>query len=271
MNDIAKSENKPATKKKTLQELINSPTMMEQIGRALPRHIKPDYMVRVMLTTLQKVPKLADCTQESLLSSLMTCSELGIAPDGRRAHLIPYGTTCQLIVDYKGLVELVRRSGEVADIHADVVCENDSFSFSFGSGSHLRHIPELGNRGKVIAAYSFCRLKDGSESFEVLSIDEIEKVRKGSKAGNTGPWRDHWNEMAKKTAFRRHSKWLPLSPEVADNLYRDDDTPASIQATVGGAPYDAEGKGAESLAGRLTGALKDADPAEELTFEQAAE
>jgi hypothetical protein len=32
-----------------------------------------------------------------------------------------------------------------------------------------------------------------------------------------------WAEMAKKTAFRRLSKWLPLSAEVRDVIDRDDD------------------------------------------------
>jgi len=34
---------------------------------------------------------------------------------------------------------------------------------------------------------------------------------------------NHFNEMAKKTVFRRHSKWLPLSPELREKIEKDDE------------------------------------------------
>ena len=159
----------------------------------------------------------------------MDCSSLGLEPDGRKVHLIPYGDKCQLIVDYKGLVDLARRSGEIADIHADVVCERDAFEYSFGTDSRLVHKPPLSNRGKPIAAYSFVRLKDGSSSYEVMNVEEIEAIRERSKAKDSGPWVTDWNEMAKKTVFRRHSKWLPVSAEFQEATERDFDVPIDIR------------------------------------------
>jgi len=67
------------------------------------------------------------------------------------------------------------------------------------------------------------RLKDGSEDFLVMSREEVDKVRSRSKAGNNGPWVTDFDEMGKKTAFRRHSKWLPLSTELREVIERDDD------------------------------------------------
>lgn len=254
-----------------IRTLINSPAMMEQIARALPKHITADRMIRVMLTTMSKVPKLADCTKESLLGALMDCSAMGIEPDGRKAHLIPYGKTCQLIIDYKGLVELARRSGQIDDIHADVVCENDEFSFCYGTGSHLKHSPKLAGRGNPVAAYSYVRLKDGSESFEVLNVEEVEKVRNASKAGKSGPWVDHWQEMAKKTAFRRHSKWLPLSVEFQEALERDQDVPDfERDVQTGTAPYK-QNKGAEALLERLSVPEEEPTPEEPETNDQPEE
>ncbi len=211
-----------------IRSLISSDIMKKQFALALPKHLTPDRFVRVVLTTINKTPKLATCTKESLLASLMDCSALGLEPDGRKAHLIPYGDKCTLIVDYKGLVDLARRSGDIADIHADTVCANDEFDYAFGSDSKLVHKPNLEDRGSVIAAYSFVRLKDGSSSFEVMNVQEIDAIRKRSKAAQAGPWVTDWNEMAKKTVFRRHSKWLPLSAEFQEAIDRDFDTPESI-------------------------------------------
>jgi recombination protein RecT len=129
-----------------------------------------------------------------------------------------------LIVDYKGYVELVRRSGDVSYIHADVVYDKDEWSYAFGTEAHLKHKPNLENRGtRKIAFYSYARLKDGTEDFVVLSPDEVEKVRKRSRAANNGPWVTDYDEMGKKTAFRRHSKWLPLSAEARDAIEKDEE------------------------------------------------
>jgi recombination protein RecT len=51
---------------------------------------------------------------------------------------------------------------------------------------------------------------------------DVESIRSRSKAGKSGPWVTDWNEMAKKTVFRRASKWVPLSPEVRDQIERED-------------------------------------------------
>lgn len=211
-------------------ETISS--MMErykaQFAKALPKHLTPDRFVRVALTIYNKTPKLANCTPASLFACLLDCAALGIEPDGRKAHLIPYGDKCTLIIDYKGLVDLARRSGAVSDIHADIVCKNDKFEYSFGSKGGLHHVPNLEDRGEMIAAYSYVKLRDGSESFEVMSLKEIEAIQKRSKAGNAGPWVTDKPEMAKKTVFRRHSKWLPFSSEFQDAVEKDYDTPTDI-------------------------------------------
>lgn len=220
-----------------IRSLMASDSVKKQIALALPRHMSPDRMSRVMLTAMTQNPKLLDCTKESLLQCLMTLSQIGLEPDKRNAHLIPFEdkkkgiTVCTLIVDYKGLVTLVRRSGEVSDIHADVICEGDEFEYSFGSGSKLTHKPALKDRGDAKGFYSYVRLKDGSESFEVLSLDEVLSVRDRSQGyqafekgfTKTNPWDSDFREMGKKTAFKRHSKWLPLSSEVIDAIDKDEE------------------------------------------------
>ena len=66
--------------------------------------------------------------------------------------------------------------------------------------------------------------KDGSHKTEVMSREEIDAIKAEAKSGNRpdGPWVKYYNEMAKKTVFRRCSKWLVLSPEVKENMERDD-------------------------------------------------
>jgi phage RecT family recombinase len=197
-----------------------------------------------------------ECTQSSLFQCLLTCAQFGLEPDGRRAHLIPFENRkkkiveCQLIIDYKGLSELVYRSGVVSYLHSDVVRRGDIFDFS--KGQLKDHVPHFLRKqddqmkppsaGLIYAVYSLARMKDGSEKCEVLALSEVLSIRDGSqgwrafKAGfaKSSPWDPNnavsEQEMMKKTAFRRLSKWLPISAEVRDLIEKDDD-PIDIVAT----------------------------------------
>jgi len=218
----------------TIRDQIESPKFREEIAKALPKHLTPDRFIRVAVSALTRTPKLKECEPVSLFGAMLTLSQLGIEPDGRRAHLIPFENRkrgvveCQLIIDYKGLAELAMRSGLLSYLHADVVRDADIFEENMGE--IIAHkIDRRKPRGEVYAAYAICKFKDGTAKAEVMSSDEIEAIRKRSKAGNSGPWITDWNEMAKKTVFRRLSKWLPLSPEFRDAVEADDEPAAPIE------------------------------------------
>jgi recombination protein RecT len=204
-----------------LKDLINSDTMREQFARALPKHLSPERFARIAITALTRTPKLADCTQASVMKCLLDLSAMGLEPDGRRAHLIPYKNECTLIIDYKGLVELIRRSGDVVSLRAETVCEKDEFSWVNGEVSHAINWRQ--GRGKVQAVYAESVMKSGERQTAVMTFDEVEAIRKRSKAGTSGPWITDWNEMAKKTVVRRLSKMLPISSEIMSAVEKDDE------------------------------------------------
>lgn len=226
---------KPASGLSRIKDLIEGPAFAEALKKALPAHMKPERFIRIALTAALKTPDLMECTQASLLQCLLQLSQYGLEPDGRRAHLIPFkknkknpdgswSTTleCQLIIDWKGVVELVMRSGLVSILHADIVCENDQFVYD--KGEIQQHVIDFRKpRGKVYAVYALCRMKDGTEKCDVMSVDEINAIKARSKSSGNGPWVTDWNEMAKKTVFKRCSKWLPLSSEIQGALNGDDD------------------------------------------------
>lgn len=217
------------TKTQELKALLTGDKMREQFAMALPKHLSPERFCRVAITALSRMPKLAECTQESFFRCLLDLSAFGLEPDGRRAHLIPYKDQCTLVIDWKGLAELAMRSGIIAKLHADIVCENDVFAYDMGE-IKTHSIDYRRPRGEMYAAYAMAVTKDGPVFVAVLNKEEIDAIMKrsqGYKAAvqyhKSHPWLTDYNEMAKKTAFRRLAKWLPLSAEFRDALDKDDD------------------------------------------------
>jgi phage RecT family recombinase len=167
------------------------------------------------MTSIQKTPKLMECTPQSLLACVMTCAQLGLEPDQflGQAYLVPFGNVCTLIPGYRGYIALARRSGELQTLSAQVVYSNDEFSLQYGVEDTLIHKPALNGRGEMIGAYCVFKYKDGGYSFDWMSKEDIDKIRKRSKAANDGPWVTDYDEMAKKTVIKRHAKLAPLSVE----------------------------------------------------------
>lgn len=240
---VATQQQKPAT----IKAWLHTTALRDAIAQALPRHMTVDRFVRVALTSMIKTPKLAECTQESMFNCLLSLSQLGLEPDGRRAYLIPFDvrkkqgnawvtthTDATLVIGYQGYAELVMRTGLVSKIHADVVCENDIFDAD--KGDILTHKIDYRNpRGEAYAAYAIIKFKDGSEKTEIMSKDQIFSVRDKSSGwqnfvkgySRQTPWNPEDSsserEMWKKTAFRRAVKWVPLSAEIRSAIQQEDD------------------------------------------------
>lgn len=200
----------------------------------LPNVCTPERFACVALTCIKKDAKLRDAIQtpkgrNSLADAFMKCAELGIEPDGRRAYLIPYKNDIQLIIDYKGIAELAMRSGFVANIHADKVCENDEFEYNIGTIEKHR-IDFKKPRGEAYAYYAIVTFKDGTKKTEVMSREEVDAIKERSSAWGAWlkwkkvcPWNTDYDEMAKKTVFKRLAKWIPQIPELQKAIDIDND------------------------------------------------
>ena len=227
MSQIQKHSEKIAS----VRELLSREGVKAQIAMVAPRHLTPDRITRIAMTSIQQTPKLLDCTPESLLGSVLTCTQLGLEPDGvsGRAYLIPYKDQCTLIVGYKGLMELARRSGEVQALEARVVHENDEFDYAYGDSPFIKHKPSLfTDPGKMIAAYAVATMKGGMRQIEVMSRKDIDGIRARSKAKSAGPWVTDYDEMAKKTVIRRLCKYLPSSAELSQAIALDEQAERGI-------------------------------------------
>jgi recombination protein RecT len=205
--------------------LLNDPMFKKQIALALPRHMTPDRMARIALTEVRKNPKLLQADKLSFAGAIMACAQLGLEPGNGLGHayLIPFWNSkakcfeVQMIPGYKGLIDLARRSGQIESISARIVREKDYFEFEYGDDERIRHKPFEGpedEAGRITHVYAIARLKGGGIQREVLTRQQIERIKDRKKADNP-VWDTDFDEMARKTAVRRICKYLPMSPELA--------------------------------------------------------
>ena len=194
------------------------------IAQVVPRHLTADRILKVTLSATARTPKLLECSQTSILQSVMQAAQLGLEPGGPLGHayLVPFknkgAMECTMIVGYKGLIDLARRSGQIDSIEARIVCERDKFKISYGLVQVLEHEPFMdGHPGKIVAVYAIARIKNSLPQVEMMTRDQVDAIMAMSKtAGNQdGPWAMHFDEMARKTVVRRICKYLPLSVELA--------------------------------------------------------
>lgn len=221
------------------------PSMLErlrpEIARAVPRHVNPDRMLRIALTTLRMNANLMKCTPASFLGAVMSASQLGLEIGGplAQAYLIPYKTECTLVISYRGMLNLARRSGMVTAIYAYDVREGDKFSYKLGLNPDIQHEPnDTPDREEkpLTHVYAVAKLKDGEPIFTVLTKAQVEKYRRRSRAASEGPWVTDTVAMSLKTAVRRLFTWIPQSTEMATAAAIDEAPERGISQLAAGDP-----------------------------------
>jgi recombination protein RecT len=197
--------------------------MAPQFKMALPSHVQPEKFQRVVLTALQQTPALLECDRSSLYGAAMRAAQDGLLPDGREGAIVTFSGKAQWMPMVAGIMKKVRNSGEISTWSVQVVKANDAFDYQLGDDEKIIHKPALRDRGETIGAYSIVTMKDGEKSREFMDVDQIKSIQMRSRSANAGPWKSDWDEMAKKTVVRRHSKRLPMSTDLDDLLRQDDD------------------------------------------------
>ena len=208
-----------------------------EIKKALPSVITPERFTRMVFTALSSTPKLQQCTPQSFLGAMMQAAQLGLEPNTPigQAYLIPYKNKgiqeCQFQLGYKGLIDLAYRSGEIKDIQAHEVYENDAFEYEFGLEPKLKHIPATHDRGEIIMYYAVFHMVNGGYGFEVMSKEDIiNHAKKTSQSYDSSysPWAKYFDEMAKKTVIKKCLKYAPIKTDFVRALSSDE----TIKSTI---------------------------------------
>ena len=193
-----------------------------------------DRFRRVVLQSLVRNPDLLNATPDSLASAAAEAAQLGLEPSGAvgGAHLVRFGRTATLMIDYRGLIELARRSDQIEDVFTGVVREKDAFEVRQGLRPDLVHEPDLQaaqgpspdtEDNRVTHFYAVALFRSGHRRFEVMSRAEVDAIRARSRAGNAGPWVTDYIAMGLKTVSRRLCKTLPLHAVAKEIIAADEE------------------------------------------------
>lgn len=194
-------------------------------GQVLGAVMKPERLIRTVMISLERTPKLMQCTRESIISGAMTFAVLGLEVDGvtGQGYLIPFNdrknnrSLAQAVIGYKGFNTLAARSG--ITITGGVVREGDEFDFDKGEG-WVKHKPRLGGEKdrRVIAAWAKGSSRYRPSIIEVLSLDELLAIKARSPGAKYGGSENPWNDpnigifaMYEKSVKRRLSRSMPLN------------------------------------------------------------
>ena len=251
--------------------------MQGEFGKALPAHIPAERFVRTTQTAIQFTRNIDRVTDtRSLIAEITKAAQDGLILDGREAALvIDSQGRAQYRPMMRGLLKLAYNSGAIKGITVEVVRKGDVFKHRpTNLGEPIVHeINHEGERGDPFVLYAIAEMKDGGIVAEVMQVSDVNRIRDRSdgwrayKAGKikSTPWHTDWSEMARKTVFRRLSKYLPSSTD-RDDFHRaveriDDDY--SFEADA-----DADGnvstqKPATKKRGGAAAALKNVTPVQE--------
>lgn len=196
-----------------------------QMAVALPKHMNADRMARLALTAFSTNRDLQECSPQSIAGSIMTAAQLGLEPGiNGQGYLIPYKGTCTFVPGWKGLVDLVARSGR-ATVWTGVVFPGDQFEYQLGDAPFCRHVPGDGDDGAPLFThvYAIGRVRDSTMAvIEVWTRAKITKhLKQYNKVGSKHYANSNENNFemyARKVALLQVLKYMPASIELANAI-----------------------------------------------------
>lgn len=159
----------------------------------------------------------------SLQNAIINVASIGISlnPANKHAYLVPRDGKICLDISYMGLLHLAMTTGSIKWGQCKLVHASDTYA-SNGLDKAPTHsynpFLNVNDRGAVIGAYCTVKTADGDYLTEEMSFDDIKKIENSSKAKN-GPWKTHWNEMARKTVVKRASKYWPKVERLDEAIH----------------------------------------------------
>lgn len=193
-----------------------------QLALALPNHMNADRMARLALTAFSTNKNMQECTAQSIASSIMIAGQLGLEPGVNGAgYLIPYKNTCTFVPGWKGLVDLVSRSGR-GTVYTGVIFKDQRYTFTDGARRDLviHNETSLEAPEDITHAFAIGWVKDAA--MPIIELWTVEKIRKHRDKYNKVGARHYsykdWEMYARKVPLLQVLKYMPASIELSNAM-----------------------------------------------------
>lgn len=210
-----------------LKNALNAQSVQEQFRNALAD--SAPLFVASLIDIYGSDKDLQDCEPGAVIMEALKAATLRLPINKNLgfAHLIAFRikgkATPQMIIGYKGLIQLAMRTGEYRYLNADVVYEGELKSYDKLTG----HMDLNGERksDKIVGYFAYLELLNGfSKAVYWTKEQVIEHAKRFSKsyASQYSPWQTDFDSMALKTVLRNLiTKWGIMSIEMVQAVDRD--------------------------------------------------
>lgn len=156
----------------------------------------------------------------SAQNAIINVAAIGITlnPASGLAYLVPRDGMVCLDISYKGLLHLAQMTGAIKWGQCKLVHQNDTYESNGLDMAPTHKYNAFGDRGTVVGGYCTVKTPDGDYLTEEMSLAEIKATEATSKAKN-GPWKNFWEEMARKTIVKRASKYWPRAERLDNAIH----------------------------------------------------
>lgn len=216
---------------------------LPEIRRALPKHLNADRMSRIALTAFRRTPKLGECDPRSVFAAVVQAAQLGLEPDTLgRSYLIPYKVNkkvgnkweshyeCQFVPGWKGLVDLMNRSGQ-GSAWTGAVFDGDEFDYQLGDNPFVHHKP--GEKGGDVLTHTYAVGRPKGSDYPIVEVWPIAKIWKHrdryNKVGERHYSYENEEMYARKVPLLQVLKYMPCSAELATAIAMNDDAEVGSQ------------------------------------------
>lgn len=172
----------------------------------------------------------------TIAASIMTAGQLGLEPGvNGQGFLIPYGRTCTFVPGWKGLVDLVARSGR-GTVYTGVIFKDQEYTWMDGARRDLiiHNETDLDAPEDITHAFAIGWVKDASMPIiELWSVEKIRKHRdKYNKVGAKHYSFRDWEMYCRKIPLLQVLKYMPASIEVSNAIAISHASESGRMATI---------------------------------------
>lgn len=210
------------------------------LDRLLP---DPARFATTLMAAGRRQPEIFNCTPETIIGAALITAQLGLEPGAelgqvwyipRRNGNLP-GRPLELttMLGKNGMKVLTERHPAIRALRTGTIHRNDQWEHTQEPPS-LTHTPAWGDRGEAFLWYAKADRTDGGHPhIKVIDKAEVERRRSHSASPKKGPWVDHYDAMARKSAIRALWPELPSSLDLTRAAQLDDVSAGVTPATLG--------------------------------------